>query len=87
MTSKLKEFGLDEYESLAKREKKQFHESGEVIRSKNLQFYKELKQKRIAKIKSKLYHKIKLRQKEKAQNDEQVDQQKLIEERLKERIT
>ncbi len=31
----------------------------ELAKNRNLMFYKELKQKRVAKIKSKLYHKIK----------------------------
>lgn len=63
---------LDSYQNLHKVESKLVNgkDLAELIKAKHLLLYKELKQKRIKKIKSKLYHKIKKRQLERQQNDQ-----------------
>lgn len=66
---------MDTYEALNKAENKIVNgkDLSELIKAKHLLLYKELKQKRIKKIKSKLYHKIKKRQTEGKKGEELAD--------------
>ena len=66
--AKLQELNLFKEEDILEQEKEMLRKLNpdeakrklaEIVRNRNQMFYNELKQKRIAKIKSKLYHKIK----------------------------
>lgn len=58
---KIKELNMENENDYLKQEEKinKSQNINEVIKHKNLLFYQELKQKRLSKIKSKIYHKLK----------------------------
>ena len=64
LENKIKELNIENEADLKKQEEKSAQinpktNTNELIKHKNLLFYQELKQKRLSKIKSKLYHKLK----------------------------